>query len=266
VDMRSDPQDLLRKGRALLADPGANAHQLGTALMNIHSALEQHFRISLSQNDRVPLETRANLFRSKEIDWPQLIELMVIYGGLISAQGETIRRFNIVRNGIVHRGETYRGSRRELEQYADLAEALISGRERSFASAEISNPLFDAQMAMLGMDWSPKQPTASDTPWPTVARPSTAQPQPAPVPARSQQGQTAPRQRSYAGNLQGGSRLNRYAVVLFALLIVVLIWWLFNPSGRDRSEPSTPTPTLGLPSEALLQRSLRFLAPDLATT
>jgi hypothetical protein len=30
---------------------------------------------------------------------------------------------NMVRNGIVHRGETYRGTRRELERYADLAES-----------------------------------------------------------------------------------------------------------------------------------------------
>ena len=41
--MRQDPHELLRRGRALLADPQANTNQLEKALMNIHSALEQHF-------------------------------------------------------------------------------------------------------------------------------------------------------------------------------------------------------------------------------
>jgi hypothetical protein len=65
--MWSDPHDPLQSGRALLADPKANAHQLGTALMNIHNALEQHFRTSLSGNGQVPSETRASVSRKRSI-------------------------------------------------------------------------------------------------------------------------------------------------------------------------------------------------------
>jgi hypothetical protein len=80
--MSSEPHDLLRSGRALLADPTADVHQLRTALTDIHNALEQHFRNSLSRNSQVPLETRASVLRVNEVNWPQLLALMVAYGGL----------------------------------------------------------------------------------------------------------------------------------------------------------------------------------------
>lgn len=256
--MRSDPHDLLRSGRALLADPKANAHQLGTALMNIHSALEQHFRTSLSGNGQVPSETRASVSRSKEIDWPQLLVLMATYGGLSSTHGETIRQMNIVRNGIAHRGETYRGTRRELERYADLAESLITGRERSFAGAEISQELYEASMAMLGMDSPPKQRTVGDPPRSEPALPAADAPTdkrqlPAPAPSRSPD--TAPSSRRAAPGRGDRGRLMiaPNTIVLAIVLIIVLILLLFSRADRGPSEPLPPTPTLGVPTGVIVE-------------
>jgi hypothetical protein len=250
--MWSGPPELLGKARTILADRSANADQLGIALINIHSALEQYFRDSLARNSRMPLEARVSLSRSREIDWPRLLELMSTYGGLSATHGNTIRRMNMIRNGIAHRGETYRGSRQELVRYADLAESLITGRERSFAGAEIPSELYDASMATLGVGSPTQQRPAGSTARPEPARPTATGPartqrRPAPAPSRSRAA-AAPARR--AAPARGGPTSFTIApgtIVLVVLLVIVLILLFRSFAGGGSSTPPTPTPTLGTP-------------------
>jgi hypothetical protein len=254
--MRGDAGDLLRSGRAMLADLNANPHQLGSALMSIHSALEQHFRATLSQNEQVPLETRMNLFRPKEIDWPKLLDLMITYGGLSWAQGDSIRRYNMIRNGIAHRGELFRGTRRDLGQYADLAESLIAGREPSLADDDHSDALYEIYKAGLGIkppvnshpSWEaskPALPTKSATPAPAI-QPKTP---PTTTPRRSEQpySQAVPRSPTrYAKERQRGQINTWLWIALVAFILFVLSARLLV---TPRAAPqSIPTPTLGLPN------------------
>ncbi|HEX9369557.1 MAG TPA: hypothetical protein VF897_01070, partial [Roseiflexaceae bacterium] len=95
-----------------------------------------------------------------------------------------------VRNAIQHHNQVHHGTRQALEQYASLVESLITGRERSFAGAEIPNELYEASMAALGMESPAKQRPVDDTPRPEPARPAAAAPsraqqRPAPAPTRS---------------------------------------------------------------------------------
>lgn len=228
--MRSDPLALLRMARAIIAEPNAKAEQLGIALLNIHSALERHFRTTLSHNNRVPLETRLSVSRSREIDWPQLLVLMTMYGGLSETHGATIRTMNITRNGVAHRGETYRGTRQDLLRYADLAESLITGRERSFAGAVMPDELFDATMASLGRDVSPKQGAigevrrsvpmvrSSNAPLPMGQQLDTA---PSPQPARADDG-------SFVRHNQGRLLGTHYTKLMVLILIIAMLLLLFG--------------------------------------
>ncbi len=250
--MSSDPENPLGEARTILAEPGVKAAQLGIALLYIHSALEQHFRTSLSRNDRVPLEIRPSLSRSRAIDWPELLMLMTTYGGLNTTHGATIRTMNMSRNGVAHRGETYRGTRQDLLRYADLADSLITGREPSFASAAMPDELFDATMAGLGRDAPSKQLPIGETPRstpvvPTVDMPLPTRQQPAsvrprqPVPPRDDDG---PFVRHKRGEPLGA----QYITLLIVVLIVVLIWLLFGSVMGGPSPLPQPTPTLGLPT------------------
>lgn len=250
--MRSDQENPLGKARAILAQPGVKADQLGIALLYIHSALEEHFRTSLSRNHRVPLETRANLSRSRAFNWPELLVLMTTYAGLNTTHGGTIRTMNMIRNGIAHRHETYRGTRQDLLRYADLAESLITGHEPSFADAEMPDELFDATMAALGRAAPPKQHTVGETPQSTSLVPTSDVPLPTrqqPAPARPRQpapphADDAPAVRHNRAASQGA----QYFTLLIVVLIVVLIWMLFGLIMRDPSQLPQPTPTLGLPT------------------
>jgi hypothetical protein len=250
--MGSDPENPLGKARAILAQPDVKADQLGIALLYIHSALEEHFRTSLSCNDRVPLETRASLSLSRALNWPELLVLMTTYGGLNTTQGGTIRSMNMIRNGIAHRRETYRGTRQDLLRYADLAESLITRREPSFADAEMPDELFDATMAALGRDAPPKQHTVGETPRSTSLMPTSD----VPLLTRQQPASARPRQPAppraddapAVHHNRAASQGAQYSTLLILVLIVVLIWLFFGLIMRDPSQLPQPTPTLGLPT------------------
>ncbi len=253
--MRQDPHELLRRGQALLANPQANTNQLEKALVNIHSALEQHFRDRLTHNHQVPWETRTSVTKVKEVDWPQLLILMATYSGLSTTHGSTIRTMNMVRNRIVHQGETYRGTREDLLRYADLVESLITGRERSPVGAEMSDALFEATMAGLGRD-APSQPRAVDAPplptpaVPAINPPSPSQQRPAsaqPRPPTNRRADGWPIVRAAQAKPAGG----QYTMLLIIVLIIVLVWLLFDTIMRRPSQPSQPTPTLGLPAGSI---------------
>jgi hypothetical protein len=250
--MRQDPHELLRRGRELLTDPQANTSQLEKALMNIHSALEQHFRDSLAHNRQVPWETRTSVATVKEVDWPQLIVLMTTYGGLSITHGSTIRSMNMIRNRIVHQGETYRGTRQDLVRYAELADSLITGRTQSFAGADMPDDLFDATMAGLGRDASSQQRAvgalprstpavpAPDPPMPTQPRPVSARPRPRTTRSADDQPTVPADPREPVGG--------QFTTLLIVILIIVLVWLLFGSVLRGPSQLPQPTPTLGLPA------------------
>jgi hypothetical protein len=177
---------------------------------------------------------------------------MTTYGGLHTTHCGTIRTMNMIRNGIAHRHETYRGTCQDLLRYADLAESLITGREPSFADAEMPDELFDATMAALGRDAPPKQHTVGETPRSTPVVPTADMPLPTrQKPASARPRQPAPPRADRAPAVRhnrAASQGAQYPTLLIVVLIVVLIWLLFGLIMRDPSQLPQPTPTLGLPT------------------
>src|SRR5262249_26553947 len=155
---------------------------------------------------------------------------------------------------IAHRGETYHGTRRELERYADLAESLITGRERSFAGTEIPDELYEASLAMLGMESPPKQRAVSDSPRsePTTDAPTGARQRPAPRPSRSADTMTASRAAPGRGD-RSRLTLAPNTIILLVVIIIALIVVLFSSFGRAPPVPIAPTPTLGVPTGVIIK-------------
>ena len=257
MQSQSDPKTMLRTGQRILATAGTNADLLGHALSQIHSALEHSFRQSLTQNMQVPAEIRARLSRAKDMDRIELIELMVQYGKLGSADAETIKGYNRIRNAIQHHNQVYRGTRQALDRYANLAEALITARDRSFAGAEISTELFEASRAMLGINPSPKERAIGNTPRSTpVVQASDPL---APTPQRHTSVRL-PRSGGISANAELAKRSDRgnppgtsYSTILMIVLIIVLVWLVSSAIVRDLSQPPQPTPTLSLPAGIIVR-------------
>lgn len=167
--------EMLRTARSILAGAGDNVHLLGHALSQFHSALEQHFRSTLARNDQVPESLRIRLGNSKEIDRIQLLELMMTYGGLSATDAQAIRDFNRLRNRIQHDNTIFRGTRQQVEQYADRVERIITGTSPALGRAQMTDELFEAQLAMLGIT-PPRSPaTQQPTPSQTTNRPAKEQ-------------------------------------------------------------------------------------------
>jgi hypothetical protein len=228
----ANTHELLRKGRATLASAGENRVLLGSALIDIHSALERAFRDRLLYDERVPEEIRTRV-SSKEVNWPGLVALMQSYSGLREEDGETILRFNQMRNGIVHYGQTYRGTRQELERYARLVETLIAERQPSFDDAAISDELYEASLAMLSVGSPTKRP------------PDEAAQPPAPQQTSRSQAPRTPdvRPSGYGQRRQEGDRL---WIVVLVLVIIFVVWWITNHQGSSTSL-SVPASVIAMP-------------------
>jgi hypothetical protein len=211
---------MLRAAHGVFAEAGDNAHLLGHALSQFHSAVEEHFRASLEENSNVPASVRISLRNPKETDRIRLLGLMIQYGELSDADAQAIRHYNRIRNRIQKQNEIFQGTRQEVQQYAARVERIISGH---FPQAAIPDEFFEAQRRMLGLPPSPKpippQPTA---PRPVVPKPIAPTERPSP---REQTSRSTSRQPTRA---ETGPIGDWFMYALIGLLILAVIWRLLS--------------------------------------
>lgn len=191
--MHPGATEKLELGLERLAKAGGDADLLGLALQSIHGALEDHFRVVLSTDPQMPEAQRRAVLDPKQVQWKDLLDLMVLYRDLGAAEREEIWRINGIRAKVAHGGR-YGGSRAELEAYARLVgrlgdyqpskPAATPARSSSGqALAEREAQRAQAERARIG---PPPPPAPASQPQRGVARPAAqAQARPAAqVPAR----------------------------------------------------------------------------------
>lgn len=189
--MHPGATEKLELGLQRLAKAGGDADMLGLALQSIHGALEDHFRVVLSTDDQMPEAQRRAVLDPKQVQWKDLLDLMVLYRDLGAADREEIWRINGIRAKVAHGGR-YSGSRADLESYAQLVQRLgdyapskaaaTPARSSSGqALAEREAQRAQAERARIGQPPPPAPaPAPASQPQRSTARPS-AQPQARPA-------------------------------------------------------------------------------------
>lgn len=117
----------LQRGLQRLAEAGDNRDDLGQALLSLHGALEDHCREWLAGNPRISSEERAAVLDRQQVQWKSLLDLMRTHAGLGEQDRRTILAMNGLRQRVAH-GDSFNGTRRELESYAALVQRLM-GRD-----------------------------------------------------------------------------------------------------------------------------------------
>jgi hypothetical protein len=115
--------DKLAQGLERLRQAGDDRERLGSALLSIHGALEDHFRAWLAGNRQFPADQRALLANRQQVNWDKLLEWMQRYGGLSGEIIRRIRQANRLRQEVAH-GSSYSGTRSFLDGYAALVKSL----------------------------------------------------------------------------------------------------------------------------------------------
>ncbi|HWQ11937.1 MAG TPA: hypothetical protein VNL77_04010, partial [Roseiflexaceae bacterium] len=116
----------LRRGFDLAARAHGDGDTLGVALLALHGALEDHLDqalghlAELSPEDRLALEDPA-------YGWVKRANLALRYGLVTREQRQAILDANRQRQEFAH-GDPFRGSQRELENYASLVAVLVGRR------------------------------------------------------------------------------------------------------------------------------------------
>lgn len=118
-DKYSQMQSKLREGKEILARAsGDDGYQLGMALLKLHAALEDHFRLEIAR--KAP-SLRMEVDNPQKTSWNELIRYAKQYLRLNQEDARLILEADRQRIGVA-RGGTYDGTRRELMRYADLVE------------------------------------------------------------------------------------------------------------------------------------------------
>jgi hypothetical protein len=113
----------LAQGLERLRQAGTDRERLGSALLSIHGALEDHFRAWLAANRQFPADQRAVLENRQQVNWDKLLEWMQHYGKLNPDTARRIRQANKLRQEVAH-GGSYSGTRSFLDGYATLVQTL----------------------------------------------------------------------------------------------------------------------------------------------
>jgi hypothetical protein len=113
---------------------------LGPALISLHGALEDYARSWLARHNHIPHEIRACIHDRQCVAWHEVLDLMQRYGGLSTRARYRIQYITALQQEVA-RGGAYRGTHRDVEQYAALVQEIIGEGEwrgrtgrRSFAA------------------------------------------------------------------------------------------------------------------------------------
>ena len=128
----------LQLGLERLLKAGDNPDILGLALISLHSALEEYFRSCLASNSSVPLSEREIISDPRRMQWKGLLDLMQQYGGLNNDQRQYIFRMNRFHQHVVQ-GNSFIGTRSELEQYANFVRDFVANGSSSTRTNENHN-------------------------------------------------------------------------------------------------------------------------------
>ena len=109
----------LREGQQLLGEAvSEDDPRLGLALIKLHGALEDTFRIEIA---RQAPHLRSVVEDNRQTNWRDLIEYAKQYLSLGEQDIRAINRANFLRQEVAH-GGNYQGSREELVRYARFVE------------------------------------------------------------------------------------------------------------------------------------------------
>lgn len=253
--MHPGATEKLELGLQRLAKAGSDADMLGLALQSIHGALEDHIRVVLSTDPQMPEAQRRAVLDPKQVQWKDLLDLMVLYRDLGAADREEIWQINGTRAKVAHGGR-YSGSRAELESYARLVQRLgeYTPSRPATPPARSSSGQAVAERARIGQPPAPApaslsqratRPASQPQARPATqapARPTSRPPDEAPAIPRAVRATPPPAPRSRAGWL-----LVLGAVALLgALAITALIRNSTTPPASLAQSPSA-APTAGAP-------------------
>ena len=97
-----DFQVKLKRGLCLLEAADGDLDMLGCALLALHGALEDYFRVRLDEHPKVLPAKGVKLANRGRCQWPQLLELARTYAGLREDEDLQIYKANGFRAGFAH--------------------------------------------------------------------------------------------------------------------------------------------------------------------
>lgn len=118
-----------QRGLQRLAEAGDNRDDLGQALLSLHGALEDYCREWLAGNPQVSPEERAAVLDRQQVQWKSLLDLMRTHASLSEQDRRTVLAMNSLRQRVAH-GDSFNGTRQELESYAAFIQRLIGHNPR----------------------------------------------------------------------------------------------------------------------------------------
>jgi hypothetical protein len=118
-DKYSQMQSKLREGRGILAQSSSDdGYQLGVALLKLHAALEDYYRLEIAR--KAP-SLRMEVDDPKKTSWNELIRYAKQYLRLTEEDARIILEAERSRLSVAQGGD-YEGTRQELLKYADFVE------------------------------------------------------------------------------------------------------------------------------------------------
>lgn len=117
--MKQEVADKLERGLRRLERAGDDTDALGAALISLHGALEDQFRLLLAAEPALDTAQRELVQDRRRTQWKELLDLMQLHGDLPAEERRLIQRANSQRQEVAH-GGSFKGRRREVEQYAEL--------------------------------------------------------------------------------------------------------------------------------------------------
>jgi hypothetical protein len=130
----------LQTGLKRLSEAGDNPSLLGSALVSIHGALEDHFRALLTNNRSLTATQRLAVADRQKTQWVQLLDLLEQYENLPPSERKAILRFNNLRQGFAH-GDEFEGSANEVEEYAAYVQNVVEGSSSKLTTTQGSTTL-----------------------------------------------------------------------------------------------------------------------------
>lgn len=125
------PLEIWQLGMAQLTKSEAEPALLGLAMTTIHGALEKQFRQVLSSLPGLSEAERMRAQDRKEVNWPQLRDLMQRYLGLSDSDARYIMQMNSIRNEVAHEG-VCRASYEDVAAYSDFVKRWLDVTEQEW--------------------------------------------------------------------------------------------------------------------------------------
>jgi hypothetical protein len=129
----------LKTGLKRLSEARNNPSLLGSALVSIHGALEDHFRARLANNRNLTASERITIADRQKTQWIQLLDLLEQHQNLTPGERKKILRFNNLRQGFAH-GDEFEGTADEVEEYANYVQSVVEGNSISQVALTPESP------------------------------------------------------------------------------------------------------------------------------